>query len=81
MREDTTLDDAQRDEDCDGLRAALHTIHPRYRAILELRIFQELTLQAIGDRMSLTRERVRQLEQAGMSRLRKALVTRSHSRV
>lgn len=56
------------------------TICKRERAILDHRIYAEtpMTLQCLGDRLSLSRERVRQLEKHIISELRQFLVTQIH---
>lgn len=61
-------------------RSALEELDPRLRAILEWRHGLQgrtrLTLQAIGTRMKITREWVRQLEERGHRRLRRRAVER-----
>ncbi len=56
------------------------TICKREREILDHRIYSEnpMTLQSLGDRLSLSRERVRQLEKHIISELRQFLVTQIH---
>ncbi len=56
------------------------TICKREREILDLRIYSEtpMTLQALGDRLSLSRERVRQLEKHIVEELKQYLITRIH---
>jgi len=66
------------DEMADGqerasIQAALDSMDPRLAKVLRLRFFEELTLQTIGDRIGVTRERVRQLEATALGQLRKAL--------
>jgi RNA polymerase primary sigma factor len=55
-------------------RRALESLSERERVVLELRYgivnSREHTLQEIGDRLGLTRERVRQIEKRAMERLR-----------
>ena len=69
------------------VRDVLATLPPRQRVVLELRFGfsgdgEELTLDAIGERLGITRERVRQLEQTALSRLRNRLRTPfSHAKV
>lgn len=56
------------------------TICKREREILDHRIYAEtpMTLQCLGDRLNLSRERVRQLEKHIISELRQFLVTQIH---
>jgi RNA polymerase sigma factor (sigma-70 family) len=56
------------------LGRALRTLPPRQRAILEERVLGDRTLEEIGRDHAITRERVRQLEQQALLRLRKALI-------
>lgn len=52
--------------------ALLRRVPPRERLVLRLRILEERTLEEIGGRMGLGKERVRQLQQSGLARLRLA---------
>ncbi len=69
------------------VRDVLASLPPRQRIVLELRFGfsgdgEELTLDAIGEKLGITRERVRQLEQTALSRLRNRMRTPfSHARV
>ncbi len=56
------------------------TICKREREILDLRIFSDtpMTLQALGDRLGLSRERVRQLEKHIISELKQYLIDSIH---
>lgn len=62
------------------VRAFRKTICKREREILDLRIYSEnpMTLQSLGDRLNLSRERVRQLEKHIISELRRFLLTHIH---
>jgi RNA polymerase primary sigma factor len=65
----------EREEACDGVTRGLSVLGPRERRILELRfgLGDEpggLTLQEIGQRLGLSRERVRQIERRALDRLR-----------
>jgi RNA polymerase sigma-32 factor len=59
-------------------QAALAGLPPRERQIIEQRILAEAprTLQEIADEFGISRERVRQLEQSALRRLKTALVAR-----
>jgi len=63
------------------IAGVLATLPERERMIIELRYgFEdatEHTLQSIGDRLGLTRERVRQIESRALGRIRQALETSS----
>jgi len=52
---------------------ALAELKPREREILRLRFNEELTLEEIGDRFHITRERVRQIEAKALGKLRRDL--------
>ena len=58
----------------DEIDRVLSTLSPRESRIVELRYglhnAQPLTLQDIGDRLGLTRERIRQIEQEALLKLR-----------
>ena len=62
------------------LREALSHLTPRERHIIQLRYGlgggSALTLEQIGQRLSLTRERVRQLESEALKKLRDPLLGR-----
>jgi RNA polymerase primary sigma factor len=64
----------------DDLQQVLHLLDEmdaRYATVLRLRFGltgeEPMTLEAIGDRLGLTYERIRQIERQGLGRLRKAL--------
>jgi RNA polymerase primary sigma factor len=63
-----------------GLREVLDALPPTERAVIALRFGLDgeapLTLEAIGQRMGVTRERIRQIEAAGLRRLRGRLAAR-----
>ncbi len=63
----------------ESARALLATLDERTRRILEARFGlstgEPMTLQAVGDVEHLTRERIRQVEAAGMRRIRSAVPT------
>ena len=52
------------------VRAAIDSLTPRERAVIEARIYGEHTLKAIGDSVELTRERIRQIEEKANRKLR-----------
>ena len=57
-----------------GVRKALATLPPRQEAVLRYRFgigeSRDYTLEELGDRFSVTRERVRQIEQKAIRNLR-----------
>ena len=57
-----------------AMAAALVTLDPRERAVIEMRFglrsSTELTLEEVGQRLGITRKRVRQLEERALRRLR-----------
>jgi RNA polymerase primary sigma factor len=55
------------------LQEALEALNPREREIVELRFQDGLTLQDVGDRFSITRERARQLQEQAIGKLRKRI--------
>ena len=59
-----------------GLRGALLSLSPRDRYIIENRWLSEdpKTLQALGDELGVSAERIRQLEKSSMSKLRQRLL-------
>lgn len=72
--ESNTEDYAEQQEAKDTLEALLGTLTPREREILELRngLYggKGMSLEAIGNRFNITRERVRQIEKKAMGKLR-----------
>jgi RNA polymerase primary sigma factor len=58
------------------VHAALHELEPREREVMELRFGldrdEPRTLQEVGDRLRLSRERVRQIEARAMDKLRRS---------
>ncbi|ODU67779.1 MAG: hypothetical protein ABT00_20240 [Bordetella sp. SCN 68-11] len=57
----------------EAIDAAVATFVPRHREVVRLRLIDGLTLEEAGDRMGVTRERVRQIEMTAARRLRTAL--------
>jgi RNA polymerase primary sigma factor len=59
------------------LRRMIGALHPRRRMVLNLRFGlsgnDPMTFREVGDRLGLSRERVRQIEQQALSRLRQWL--------
>jgi RNA polymerase primary sigma factor len=68
------------DSDTALMKEALATLKPREQEILSLRFGLEsdspMTLEAIGKRYGLTRERIRQIEKEGLGRLRARMAKR-----
>ncbi len=58
-----------------GLKKALSTLTPKERLVIAQRFLIErpLTLQEVGERLGVTRERVRQIEARALQKMRKAL--------
>jgi len=82
---DDSLEEQYSDKEADALvnkkvTEFRKTICKREREILDLRIYSEnpMTLQSLGDRLSLSRERVRQLEKQIVSELKQFLLTGIH---
>jgi len=75
---ESTEDEAEQRILTNLVRSALQALNERERSILQLRYGlldgQSHTLEAIGKRMHLTRERVRQLERQALERLRTMMV-------
>jgi len=55
------------------LKEAWKVLNPRERAVLVLRNVDQETLEEIGEKLQLTRERIRQIEQKGLRTLRRHL--------
>lgn len=54
------------------VRYYVNRLHPRYRQIIELRM-EGLTMEKIGERLEISRERVRQLEDRGLKKLHRMM--------
>lgn len=54
----------------DVLKNEMDYLHPRERKVLQLRYFNELTLEEIGTAMDIGKERVRQIEEKALRKLR-----------
>jgi RNA polymerase sigma factor (sigma-70 family) len=54
----------------DVLKNQMDYLHPRERKVLQLRYFNELTLEEIGTAMDIGKERVRQIEEKALRKLR-----------
>lgn len=54
----------------ENIKKAIETLDYRERRIIEMRFFEDKTLEEIGKEFNITRERVRQLEQLILERLR-----------
>ena len=59
----------------DAMRKAWDTLPPRHREILFLRFWEDCTLQEIGNRLHLCRERVRQLQNTALHRLQEKITS------
>ncbi|HET8872353.1 MAG TPA: sigma-70 family RNA polymerase sigma factor, partial [Gaiellaceae bacterium] len=69
------LDEADELLQKEGIRRALEALPARERRVIELRFGfegEQWTLEAIGAELSVTRERVRQLEAQGLARMHRA---------
>jgi RNA polymerase sigma factor (sigma-70 family) len=55
-------------------RQLMRELSPRERAILQLRYARELTLEEVGRRFMLTRERIRQIEKEALGKLRTSVL-------
>jgi len=68
--------------DREGLRGLLDDLPERERTVIRLRFGlsgeEPLTLEAVGQRLGLSRERVRQIEGAGLKKLRALLIVQSN---
>jgi RNA polymerase sigma factor (sigma-70 family) len=68
--------------DLDGLADALRELDGKEREVVRLRFGLEddepRTLQEIGDRLHLSRERIRQIESRAKSKLRQSVKLRSY---
>lgn len=64
------LDDVFEQEMEAAINESLATLPEEIQTILRLRFFDKMTLQAIGDRIGMTREKVRQREETGLRKLR-----------
>lgn len=57
--------------DHDAAARLLKWLTPRQRMVMEMRYFECLTLSQVGDRLGVTRERVRQIEEQAKTKLRR----------
>jgi RNA polymerase primary sigma factor len=70
------IDEADETLQKEGIRRALEALPARERRVLELRFGfegEQWTLDAIGQELNVTRERVRQLETQGLARMQRTL--------
>lgn len=56
-----------------SVRTALARLPERYKNVLRARFYEDVTLQVVADRMSLSRERVRQLQNEAIQKLKSEL--------
>lgn len=70
----TPAEEAMESDICAGVRKALAVLAPRQEMVLRYRFgigeSRDYTLEELGERFSLTRERIRQIEQKAIRRLR-----------
>lgn len=66
----TPQDAMEEDERRRIVRATLRTLPQREQTIIELRFFEEKTLEEVGQEMGVTRERIRQIEARALRHLR-----------
>lgn len=61
------------------VRDALSELSDRERVIIRERMLQEesVTLESLGQRLGISKERVRQIEAAALAKLKRALVARA----
>ncbi len=66
------------------LYSMISTLEPREAEIIKLRFgldgYDELTLEEVGQKFRVTRERVRQLQNIALSKMRKAMASHEHQR-
>jgi len=76
-----TLREKTRNSD---LYSMISTLEPREAEIIKLRFgldgYDELTLEEVGQKFRVTRERVRQLQNIALSKMRKAMASHEHQR-
>ncbi len=76
-----TLREKNRNSD---LYSMISTLEPREAEIIKFRFgldgYDELTLEEVGQKFRVTRERVRQLQNIALSKMRKALASHEHQR-
>lgn len=65
IADNTALDfveDADRNSEAETVRAIVDTLSEPYRSVIKARYFEGLTLQEVGEKLSVSRERARQHE-------------------
>lgn len=76
-RADTPYEELEEKTNTDLVRRMLHKLEPREAAILQLRFNlegeREETLEEIGKRFGVTRERIRQIQESALAKLRKMI--------
>jgi RNA polymerase primary sigma factor len=65
-------EDSTQHLDLDEVRECMKNIFPRWRQVLIMRYLESSTLTEVGKHFGVTRERVRQMEEKALARLRKA---------
>ncbi len=76
-RAETPYEQLEEKNDTRLLREALQVLNPRERSILQLRFGlddeEEQTLEELGEKFGLTRERIRQIQELALKKLRKRM--------
>lgn len=67
---DVMIEDTKLDEIKDRLNAVVSTLSPREQEVIHSRYYNEETYHSIADRLGVVTERVRQIEQKALSKLR-----------
>lgn len=64
------VEDADRNSEAETVRAIVDSLQEPYRSIIKARYFEGLTLQEVGEKLSVSRERARQHEAKALRILR-----------
>lgn len=57
----------------EAVRRAMNQLTPRHKTVLKLRFWRHMTLEEIGQRLNITRERVRQIQDRAIKLLRRRI--------
>jgi RNA polymerase sigma factor (sigma-70 family) len=60
-------------DEYEAIQRAMNHLYPKYKTILKLRFWQHMTLEEIGQRFNITRERVRQIQNTAIKILRRRI--------